>query len=189
MIILKKYISLLTHGIKENKWAQFVAAFALMLGFITYSPYGIKLVMTPSIPMGVYFKKPIEGEMQRGRNYCYLMEQPAWVPEELGLPPRIGVCKTLAGLAGDKIRTEDGVVTLEYKVTTDVVDSFVHERVSFKRLEHVYGIPIEAPPVNVDLKDDDLFFATDHEKGWDSRYLGVVNRSEVDCEVELIFGF
>lgn len=188
MKILMQYINLLKQGLKNSKVAQAIAAFIVSLLLLSFSPYSLTTVVTPSIPMGIYTTQPV-GELVRGQSYCMRMVRPGWLAEEINIPPRMVACKYLMGLPGDKVITKNGVVSVISQVDGDVVGTKVEAVREFKRLKAFKGIPIDAPDVNVTIPEGYYFFASEHEKGWDSRYIGLIKESALKSKVNLLYEF
>ncbi len=183
-----QYVSLLVKGLKDSKTVQAVTAFIISFLLLSFSPYSLTMVVTPSIPMGVYTKQPV-GELVRGQSYCIKIVRPEWLAEEISIPRKLIACKNLIGLPGDKVITEKGVVSVISHVEEDVVGTKVDAIKEFKRVTAFKGVPINAPDINVTIPEGYYFFASEHEKGWDSRYIGLIKESELKSKVNLLYEF
>lgn len=155
---------------------------------------GIKLVYTPSVPVGVYWAHSFAlGELRRGDYVCL----EAWRDEapkvlKQAIEARIvpgdwlageSLTKVVVGLPGDLVQYEgdgaDGSVIVN---GSPLANSGVIERDSA-------GVRLPRAEFPVVLGDNEVWLTSVHPRGFDSRYYGPVDARSLACKAELLWAW
>jgi len=178
--ILKRYFSLLRKGYVESRKVQFFVILSVFVVIFGFSPYRIAVVATPSIPVGVYIINEFDKDLVRGGMYCFDNYKPEWVNPKLKIPRHQISCKYLLGMPGDSISSTDSSVSLMYMDLGGILgpEEFIR---TFKRIPSIDGVPVGFVDSSGVVPVGEYYFGSDFPNGWDSRYLGLINK-------ELILG-
>jgi conjugative transfer signal peptidase TraF len=150
---------------------------------------GFRYVNTPSVPMGLYKTRPAPKPIQRGEYVC-LLASGAHAPNVLrgavasGLLPTEwkvqSLMKRVAGVWGD-------VVTYENRV--GVLVNGIAIRDSVRLPKDSYGNALPSPRFPVVLEPGQVWLASEHARGFDSRYFGPVEVAALGCVGEPAWTF
>lgn len=146
----------------------------------------LAIVYTPSVPRGIYRMHDLEERPLRPGDYvCVEGWRPA-APEAIrqaahrGQVPRSWVqgerlAKRVAGIAGDRIEYVQG--HLEVNGVAVPQSTVLEHDSAGGRLPH--------PSLPYRLQDGEVWLASDHDRGFDSRYFGAVRLAALSCRGEL----
>lgn len=154
-------------------------------GAIFFSPFKLGYVYTPSVPMGFYFINEYEKTPKRDGIYCFIDNLPEWVPDHLPMVDGTRICKFALGVAGDLIEVTDSQVIL----TRNDSARFPYEGDAVSK--YPLAKVVDGAQILTDLKsgvipEGYIYFGSDYEGGWDSRYFGLVHVSEILGEAKPI---
>jgi conjugative transfer signal peptidase TraF len=149
---------------------------------------GLLVVYTPSVPVGVYWRYelgrvgPYPGEYvcleSRSRAAPPLLREglsAGWLPKAWLNEPLV---KRVAGVAGDRVsyERERGVLINGKALPSSVARES-------EGAKHALPYPL----LPRELEADELWVASEHEAGFDSRYFGPVARSALSCVAEPVW--
>jgi conjugative transfer signal peptidase TraF len=157
-----------------------LVALAITLGALCGS--GLRVVWTPSIPMGFYATEPLHVRLPTVGSYACLdpvhPRAPSVLREGLlyGELPRVwrnGMMKRVAAVAGDVVSLAEGSQGVAINGVT-LPNSVSTERDSA-------GRRLPRPLYPVVLRSDEVWLASEHPQGFDSRYFGPVRIAALTC--------
>lgn len=142
---------------------------------------GVRVVETPSVPMGFYMTREPKGLVARGEYACLPVEGPLtpallqslWAGGRL--PARwksAPLFKRVLGVSGDVVAADpSGGV----RINGALVPHSKAERFDAN------GEPLPRPTLPIVLAAGDVWLASEHERGFDSRYFGPVRSEALSC--------
>ena len=138
----------------------------------------VRLVETPSVPRGYYFIG-FDAELTRDAYVCVDPRSPH-APKELDVSLRASellLIKRVAALPGDVVDYDGDHVTVNRAPL-----------ILSGRLESDgQGHALPKPPYPVVLASNEVWLASEHPRGYDSRYLGAVDARALVCRAELLW--
>lgn len=169
----------------RSKCGAALITFLLAGGALFFSPYKVGYVYTPSVPMGFYFISEFEKVPKRDGIYCFIDNLAEWVPESLPMVDGSRICKYALGMPGDLIEKTETHVVLTRSNSSRY--SFQGDAVS----EYPYILDLSGTEIQSELDvgvipEGFIYFGSDYEGGWDSRYFGLVHVSEILGKAESI---
>jgi conjugative transfer signal peptidase TraF len=152
---------------------------------------GVLIVHTPSIAEGVYLRRPLgdEGPLKLGDVVC-LDATSTFAPEVLRDGVAAGrfpaawrtepLVKHVAALGGDE---------LGYELELGVVVNGKALPNSVRKVVDLEGKPLPSPPVPARVPAGQVWLASTHSDGFDSRYLGPIDQRALSCVAEPLWIF
>ncbi|MDB4987420.1 MAG: conjugative transfer signal peptidase TraF [Myxococcaceae bacterium] len=152
---------------------------------------GLQLVYTPSVPMGVYLRSTLAptAPLERGDYVClegWRSSAPAGLQDAVrsgvGAPEWLRdepLVKRVVGLPRDRIENVTGSV--------EINGQLLPNSIALERDRH--GLELPQPPYPVVLGEDEVWLASSHPRGFDSRYYGAVKRSALGCRTRLLWAW
>ena len=83
--------------------------------------------------------------------------------------------KEIVGVAGDKVSVQNGTVSINNRIYGGIIANDGKLR----------RIPMERPPVK--LKTNQVFVMARHDKSFDSRYFGPIERKSIQGRIKPVF--
>jgi conjugative transfer signal peptidase TraF len=141
--------------------------------FQTFSPYGIRANVTPSIPMGLYLThKEVPAQLVRGTLVCFKYEAPVWARSRDYAPEGYLHCKPVWAVPGDYLEVTGNQISLlgaeGYRAKAVALPTDIQGR----------SIPLALKTERVPDGQYALL-STYHPRSFDSRYLGLVPLNKV----------
>lgn len=149
------------------------ALLALGLAIQGVRMLGYRVVVTPSIPRGIYTTSKLEGMPAKGAYVC-VETRSSDAPD--GLRSRstgfATLLKRVAAVEGDVItQSNDGSLSINGSLLPQ----------SRGRAVDSQGHALSHPIYPIVLKRDEAWLTSEHSNGFDSRYFGPVDRSILSC--------
>lgn len=145
-------------------------------------PWALQYNRTDSEPKGFYLAHRHVSEVTRGELVCFKYRPPDWA---LGryLPPGAQICKQVLGLPGDTVRQSGMHLSLEHDgSTTDLGEMLTAD--SKGRSVHPLPWGVTAiPPGKYYLGSTRIMTS------FDSRYLGLIDKSDVIEQIYPLYTF
>ncbi len=164
--------------IYHSKYGIAVITFLLAGAAMFFSPFKVGYVYTPSVPMGFYFISEFEKVPKRDGIYCFIDNLAEWVPDTLPMVDGSRICKYALGMPGDLIEKTATHVVLtranskRYPFKGDAVSTYPY-------VNELSGTEIQSDLQVGVIPEGYVYFGSDYEGGWDSRYIGLVHVSEI----------
>lgn len=151
--------------------------------------FGVQIVTTKSVPVGVYLRTSLErAGLRRGDYVCFegwrdaapaLLREAAHrgaVPAAFVQSDRL--TKRVAALGGDRITYEDDHVMVNGRPLAEST-----------ALRSSRGVALPQPSYPRLLAADEVWLSSEHARGFDSRYFGPVKRAALSCHAELLWAW
>lgn len=168
---------------KKSAYAVLSLAFLFLFLYASnLSPWRIGYNRTESIPLGFYVAVKMRGLPARGDTVCFKFREPAWAARRY-LPDGAQICKEVLGLPGDTIRQTGDGLALEYGGSWMSLGTILHQDSKGRPVPPQNWGVTQIPPGKYYLGS--LRIRT----SFDSRYLGLVERSDILERVYPIFTF
>lgn len=155
-------------------------------GLCAANAYGLMFIYTPSVPLGFYRRHALSSDARVGEYVCVDAVN-AYAPAELRLRVRDGrlpatwthepLVKRVVGVAGATVTADRAGVHVD---GVRVPRSVAHVRDGL-------GHALPSPSYPVRLEPDEVWLASTHSEGFDSRYFGAVNRAALSCVAEALW--
>jgi conjugative transfer signal peptidase TraF len=147
---------------------------------------GLMFVYTPSVPVGFYRRHALPPRATVGEYVC-VDAVSAYAPGDLRRRVRDGqlpaawthepLVKRVVGAGGATVTADrDGVKVDGVPVPKSVAHA-----------QDGLGHALPSPPYPVTLRSDEVWLASTHSEGFDSRYFGAVNRAALSCVAEPVW--
>jgi conjugative transfer signal peptidase TraF len=149
---------------------------ALILIADAFSPVGISINHSKSLPRGIYWNTPIPTAFQRGQLVCFPYVAPQWAKSSNYFLRGTLLCKAVLGLPGDKIVMDGRNVSV-----CEDTRCYAAGRVLSEDTLH-RAVPLPQYPAII--PQGELFLsATRVPNSFDSRYLGLIAETEIVREI------
>lgn len=145
-----------------------VAALPCVLGAA-----GLRVVLTGSVPPGLYETRELLGAPQRGQYVC-VEARAATAPEVLrfGHDGFAVLLKRVDGVPGDRIeQTSTGLIAVNGRPLA----------LSKRLVADSEGAPLPHPALPVTLGAGQVWLMSEHARGFDSRYFGPISIAALSC--------
>ena len=128
--------------------------------------------------MGFYVMNEFDKTPERGGIYCFIDNLPESLPDSLPMVDGSRICKYALGMPGDLIEKKDLHVVLTRKNSKRY--PFTGISVStYPYVEGLGGVTIPSELEQGVIPEGYVYFGSDYEGGWDSRYFGLVHFKEI----------
>lgn len=152
----------------------FVASWLILNVIEKWSPYGMTLNVTGSIPRGIYLTEaPGVRPLTIGTIACFAYHSPEWAKGRRYLPEGMHICKPIVGAQGSMVHVHDKTIT----VSRPDSDDFVVRTLEYDSK----GRPLPQNALrSSELGEGELILMSNYSKAsLDSRYLGVIQTRDI----------
>lgn len=141
-----------------------------------YSPWGLRIVVTPSIPEGIYASERYTGTpLNREQTVCFKPQELAWMAGRGYFAPKEIVCKYVLGIPGDRVEVNGTDITICHDTTCKYVGP-VQQSDKLGRPSQAAFMQTTTIPAGY------YFLGSYHPRSFDSRYLGLIAQSAIDVQ-------
>ena len=159
----------------------------VVLAFAVFMASGLRFVLTPSVPLGLYKTRPYQGQSLSVGQYVCVQTRGANAPEGLrrafadGTLPadwrNRDLLKRVVAGAGSVVEYANDAVTVDGAALP-----------SSRHLDKDRdGRALPTPPYPVVLGEAQVWVSSEHPRGFDSRYFGPVEKSAISCVGDLLW--
>lgn len=152
--------------------------------YSAYIPYGVRIVFTPSIPVGIYASQTYKGEvLQRGQGVCFKPVERLWMQGRDYAPKGETFCKLVLGVPGDVITPKGAEL---FQCSGDSCSSL-----GIVKESDVKGLPVIPAFPKAQAIGSNFYYlgATKHPRSFDSRYLGLIPSESITVKIWPIWLF
>lgn len=155
-----------------EKWGTalfFLLGTTLLLKlYVAFCPWGIRIVITPSVPMGIYASKTYDGTpLARNQDVCLTPVALPWMSGRNYLYAGEVICKHTLGVPGDTVEPRGTELFICHEENCTSAGQFQATDYKGRPARPAFTATTVIPANHY------YFGATHHPRSFDSRYLGL----------------